>query len=98
MIVRLEAKRLADTAGLLSALGGALGFTATNRDALVDALTHLDDVKCGTGVVFPGELVLIAIDGPAKAAGTLGEIAAFVNQRRLEKGQPPILALAHQPT
>ena len=96
MIVRLDGKKLADTAGLLTALGNALGFTVKNRDALVDALTHLDDVKSGSAIVFPGEIVLLAIDGPAKAAGQLGEIAAFVNWRRFEKGQPPILALAYE--
>ena len=102
MIVRIDAKRLTDAAGMLAALGEAFGFTAKNRDALADALTHLDDAKSGSGRVFPGETILLAIDGAAdvpKAAAQvkqLAEIAAFANWRRLEKGQPPILAMAYE--
>jgi hypothetical protein len=97
MIVRLDGKKLTDTAGLMAALGDALGFAVKNRDALVDALTHLDDLRSCGAIVFPGEVVLLAVEGTTKIAGQLAEIAAFVNWRRLEKGQPPIVALAYEP-
>lgn len=99
MILRLDAKKLADTAGLLASLGETFGFTVKNRDALVDMLTHLDDSTRGSlrVQVFPGEIVLLAIDGSSPQVKQLQEIAAAVNWRRLEAGEPPILAIACEP-
>jgi hypothetical protein len=106
-VVRIDARRLTDAAGLHAALAEAFGFPATygrNLDALVDCLTHLDDPAANVSRVhvFRGGLVLIALDHaagrPAAVSvqvSALDEAVAFVNWRRLEKGQPPVVALAY---
>jgi hypothetical protein len=106
MIVRIDARRLTDAAGLHAAVAEAFGFFAgygKNLDALIDCLTHLDDPAAGMSriQVFPGRVVLLALDhvpatGPvAKQVEALADAAAFVNWRRLERGQPPVLAVAY---
>ncbi|OWK46505.1 barstar family protein [Fimbriiglobus ruber] len=107
MLIRIDARRLTDAAGLHATLSEVLGFPAgygKNLDALVDCLTHLDDPKAGmTKVhVLPGQVALLVIDHltgkSAKEAAqvtALLDAVAFVNWRRLEKGQPPVLAVAY---
>ena len=108
MIVRVDARRLTDKAGLHAAVAEAFGFPASygkNLDALVDCLTHLDDPAAGMSrvQVFPGRVVLLAIDHVSKAGRSAAEqvqalvdAVAFVNWRRLERGQPPVLAVAYE--
>jgi|SRR5262245_13437734 len=108
MIIRIDARRLTDPAGLHAAMSEAFGFPATygkNLDALIDCLTHLDDAKAGMSrvQVFRGQaalLVLEHVDGKSKQQATqvraIVDAVAFVNWRRLEKGQPPVLALAYE--
>jgi hypothetical protein len=106
MIVRIDARRLTDPAGLHAALAEAFGFPPTygkNLDALVDCLTHLDDPAAGMSrvQVFPGQVALLAIEhadakGPSAGSVTaLVDAVAFVNWRRLERGRPPVLAVAY---
>ena len=107
MIVRIDARRLTDAAGLHGAMSEAFGFPdfyGKNLDALVDCLTHLDDPKAGMSrvQVFPGQVALLVLDhmddsGKAHVAPvkSLIDAVAFVNWRRLEKGQPPVLAMAY---
>ena len=50
MMIRIDARRLTDSAGLHAALKEAFGFPAfygNNLNALVDCLTHLDDPSAG---------------------------------------------------
>ncbi|HKB06293.1 MAG TPA: barstar family protein [Gemmataceae bacterium] len=107
MIVRIDARRLTDAAGLHAAMSEAFGFPATygkNLDALIDCLTHLDDPKVGMSrvQVFPGQVALLVLehaDAKGKQAAqvkALVDAAAFVNWRRLEKGEPPVLAVAYE--
>jgi RNAse (barnase) inhibitor barstar len=108
MLIRIDAGRLTDAAGLHAALGEALGFApgyGKNLDALVDCLTHLDDPKSSLSrvQVFPGQVVLLVIEHtqgmPKQTAAqvkSLADVVAFVNWRRLEKRQPPVLALAYE--
>lgn len=108
MIVRIDARRLTDSAALVAALAEAFGFpagTGKNLDAIVDCLTELDNPQAAMSRihVFPGQVVLLALDHvdakPKVAAQVraLSEIVAFVNWRRLEKRQPPVVALAYEP-
>lgn len=109
MIVRIDARRLTDAAGLHAAVAEAFGFPATagkNLDALVDCLTELDNPKAAMSRVhvFPGQVVTLALEHTdprnkpqAAQAKALVDAAAFVNWRRLERGQPPVLALAYSP-
>ncbi len=108
MMIRIDGRRLTDPAGLHAALSEAFGFPAgygKNLDALVDCLTYLDDPKAGMSRVHvpPGQVGLLVIDhanGPGKQQAAqltaLVDAVAFVNWRRLEKGQPPVLAVAYQ--
>jgi RNAse (barnase) inhibitor barstar len=107
MLIRIDARRLTDAALLHAALSEVFGFTAgygKNLDALVDCLTHLDDPEAAMSrvQVLPGQLVLLVIEhthglkGPAvEQVKALVDAAAFVNWRRLETKQPPILAVAY---
>ena len=106
-IVRIDARRLTDVANLHATLAEVFGFGATygkNLDALVDCLSHLDDPKAAMSrvQVLPGQLALIALDhagGRSKQVAAqiaaLGDVIAFVNWRRLEHGQGPVVALAY---
>ena len=96
MMIRIDAARLTDAAGLHAALGEAFGFAAgygKNLDALVDCLTHLDDPAADVaapGVPRPGSPVRPRPrHGPGKPEsaqlGHLVDAAAFVNWRRLER-------------
>lgn len=107
MIVRIDARRLTDAAGLHAAMSEAFGFPSTygkNLDALIDCLTHLDDPKAAMSrvQVFPGQVVLLVLehaDGKGKQASqvkALVDAVAFVNWRRLEAGDPPVVAVAYE--
>ena len=108
MLIRIDARRLPGAAGLHAALDEAFGFGPSygkNLDALVDCLTHLDDPAAGLSrvQVFPGQVVLLVIEhthGAGKPAATqvkaLADVAAFVNWRRLEAKQPPVVAVAYE--
>jgi hypothetical protein len=110
MLIRIDARKLTNAAALHSTLDAVLGFSPSygkNLDALVDVLTHLDDPVAAMSrvQVVPGHLALIVLEHtadlkPAVAAQvkTLVDVAAFVNWRRLEKRQPPVLALAYEDT
>jgi RNAse (barnase) inhibitor barstar len=109
MLIRIDARRLTGPAGLHAALDEALGFGPAygkNLDALTDCLTHLDNPAAAMSRVqaFPGQVVLLVIEhteGAGKAAAAqikaLADVAAFVNWRRLEKKQPPVVAVAYEP-
>ncbi|MFO0806086.1 MAG: barstar family protein [Gemmataceae bacterium] len=98
MIMHLDGAKLKDTAAVLAAFNSAFGFKAKNRDALVDLLTFLDVAdKTQRASVLPGELVLVEITGECPQFGEIAEMAAFVNYRRMEQGDAPVLALAAQP-
>jgi RNAse (barnase) inhibitor barstar len=106
-IIRIDARRLTDAAGLHATMAEAFGFTDTygkNLDALVDCLTYLDNLKAGISrvQVLPGEVVVLILEhmtGLNKKAmeqvSALSDAVAFVNWRRLEKGQPAVLAMAY---
>lgn len=81
---------------------GFPGYYGQNMDAWVDCLTYADDADAGMVArpVPKGELLTLRLDGvagfmarcPAQYAA-LVECAAFVNARRVEVGEPPVLAL-----
>jgi hypothetical protein len=108
MIIRIDARRLSDPAALHAVMAEAFGFFegyGKNLDALVDCLSHLDDKKASLSrvQVAPGQIVLLAMDHthglkPAAVAQlkSLADVVAFVNWRRLENKQLPLLALAYE--
>jgi len=109
MLIRIDARKLTDAAGLHAALAEAFGFPDSygkNLDALVDCLSGLDEPAGGmTRVhVFPGQVLTLVVDH-ADAKGktvpaqvrALADAVAFVNWRRLGRGKPAVLALAYDP-
>jgi hypothetical protein len=108
MLIRIDARRFTDSVGMHAALSEALGLGpeyGKNLDALVDVLTDLDHPRTRSSrlQVFPGQVVLLVLEhvqGLGKEARAqcqaLLDAAAFVNWRRLEKEQPPVVAIAYQ--
>ena len=83
----------------------ALGFPdfyGRNMDAWIDCMTSIDDPSSGMTdpSVAPGELFALRIDDaadfhrrcPAQYVALL-ECVAFVNYRRIEVGEPPVITL-----
>lgn len=77
-------------------------FYGGNMDAWIDCMTSLDIAADGmsTVTVARGGLVVLAIDGAddfekrcPEQYQALIEGSAFVNYRRMELGEPPIIAL-----
>lgn len=107
MMIRIDARRLTDSDSLHAALTEAFGFPdeyGKNLDALVDCLTHLDNPRTAMSrvQVYPGQVALLVLDHvsaknkqQAAQVKSLVDAVAFVNWRRLEKGQPPVLAVAY---
>src|SRR5579859_5141157 len=109
MIIRIDARRLTDAASLHEVLSEAFGFPLSygkNLDALVDCLSYLDDARAGMSRVHvrPGQVALLALDHAnmhdskqEAQLRALSDAIAFVNWRRLEQHQAPVLALAYGP-
>jgi hypothetical protein len=105
-MVRIDANRITDRASFHSVFAEAIGFPnfyGRNMDAWIDCMTHLDDPGDGLSKVHiePGEVLSLVIDNASdfkkRCPGLfadLVECAAFVNWRRIERGRPPVLALA----
>jgi hypothetical protein len=77
-------------------------FYGRNMDAWIDCMTDLDDPSTGMTQVSvgKGDMVVLSVDDAAdflrrcpEQHDTLIECAAFVNFRRVEMGQAPVLAL-----
>lgn len=108
MVIRIDARRLTDAAGLHAALAEAFGFGPSygkNLDALVDCLTHLDDPAAAMSrvQVFPGQVALLVVEhaaGIGKPATAqlkaLSDVVAFVNWRRWQAKRPPVVTLAYE--
>ena len=108
MIIRIDARRLTDAVGLHAVVSEAFGFPATygkNLDALIDCLSSLDNPRAGMTRfhVAAGQVAIVALehlDAASKQASAqasaLIDALAFVNWRRVERGQPPVLAVAYE--
>ena len=77
-------------------------FYGRNMNAWIDCVTSVDTPSDGmtTVTVQPGEILVLRIDEPFEFRGrcpeqydALVECTAFVNYRRVEIGEPPVLAL-----
>jgi hypothetical protein len=78
-------------------------FYGRNMNAWIDCMTDLDDPGTGMTSVHapPGGVVALQIDGAGEFMrrcpeqyAALVECSAFVNWRRMEQGEPPVLALS----
>lgn len=75
-------------------------FYGQNMDAWIDCMTYLD-TDFSTVQVEEGEILTLQLDNIRQTRETLPDIyntiiecSAFVNWRRVEQGNPPILALS----
>lgn len=105
MIVPIPTKLISSWETFHDVFADALGFPpfyGRNMDAWIDCLTSADDPSAQmiTRAVQPGELLTLQIDDVADFVArcpelirALVECAAFVNHRRIEVGQRPVLSL-----
>jgi RNAse (barnase) inhibitor barstar len=105
-IVEVPTHRIVDWDTFHDVFSEVLGFPSfygRNMDAWIDCLTHVDDdppdlttVSVAAGDVLTLQLVDVddfAERCPEQYAAVV-ECSAFVNWRRIEIGQPPVLALS----
>jgi len=105
-LVKLDTRRITDWDTFHDAFAEAFGFPSfygRNINAWIDCMTILDDPEAGMSMVHAptGGVVVLELEFvgdfarrcPEQYAAIL-ESAAFVNWRRIEIGQPPVLALS----
>ncbi len=105
-LARIEGENIFDWDSFHTEFDRVFGFPSfygRNMDAWIDCMTSLDSESDGlTSIhVSPGAVLGLEIANatllkerhPEQYAALL-ECAAFVNWRRIERGEPPVLALA----
>lgn len=104
-IVRIPTDLIVDWDSFHDVFDKALGFPGyygRNMSAWVDCLTYADDAESGmvSDPVGPGELLTLAIPDAAafkkrcpEQWDALIECAAFVNYRRTDVGEAPVISL-----
>ena len=102
-LIRLDGKRILDWDtfhDVFADLFGFPGFYGRNMNAWIDCMSYLDDpAACMTTVHgTSADAVVLQIDNvgsvPVPIYDAIVESAAFVNWRRIEKGESAILTLA----
>lgn len=106
MLVRIDATRIRDWESFHAVFRETMGFPefyGANMNAWNDCMSYLDDPAAGmtTHHVPPGGVLTLQVDGVDDFASrcpeqyeALVECSAFVNWRRVERGDPAILALS----
>jgi hypothetical protein len=104
-IVTIAAEKITDWSsfhGVFNQTLGFPGFYGRNMDAWNDCMTYVDDPASGmTSIaIAEGELLALRIDDAPdfqrrcpEQYRALIECAAFVNHRRMKRGQAPVLVL-----
>jgi RNAse (barnase) inhibitor barstar len=104
-IVKIDCSLIADRDTFHNVFKDAFGFPefyGRNMDAWIDCLTSLDeDDGMRTITIQPGQVLTIQLenykDFKARCPALLDDIiecSAFVNWRRIETGEPSVLALS----
>ena len=105
-MVRIDANSIVDVESFHAVFAAAFGFPSfygRNMNAWIDCVSDLDDPGSGMTTVHveSGQTLSLVIEHAQDFKircpdlfSALVECAAFVNWRRVEAGQPPILALA----
>ena len=105
--IELDASKIVDWPSFHATFADTFGFPAfygRNMDAWIDCMTDLDEPEAGMSKVHAppnGILLLKVLNVRAFAErcleqfGALRDCAAFVNWRRREAGQPPVLMLSY---
>jgi len=104
--VQIDGSAISDWNSFHDIFAAAFGFPAfygRNMDAWIDCMTCLDDSEAGmTSIHVPaGDVVVIHLSAAdwmkrqcPEIFDALVECAAFVNYRRIDKGEQAVLALA----
>jgi Barstar (barnase inhibitor) len=105
-LVKVDLGRIVDWPTFHAVFAETLGFPAfygRNMDAWIDCMTYLDDPVARMTAVHaaPGQVVVLQCAGVKAFAArcpeqyaALVECSAFVNWRRIETGDEPVLALS----
>ena len=100
--VFVDGSRIIDRDSFHDVFAQAFGFPSyygRNMDAWIDCITHLDTEDSSVRVTR-GELVVLEISAldrlPAEIRSELLECSAFVNGRRIQIGDPPILVVSER--
>ena len=109
-IIYLDCKSVGDWQSFHKLFADTLGFPdfyGSNMDAWIDCMTFLDEpeARMSTIHVQPGEVLTLVLNNANSLKVRLPDIyeallecTAFVNSRRIEQGEPPVLCLAFYPT
>ena len=104
--VQIDGSRIKDWASFhdqFAELLGFPGFYGRNMDAWDDCMTSLDASEDGLSLVHiaPGDVLVLCVSGATELKkrcpeiyDALVECSAFVNWRRIQKGEPAVLALS----
>lgn len=104
--VSIDARRIDDSASFHEAFASALGFPAwygRNMNAWIDCMSALDSPSDGLSkvTVQPGEILVLLIHNANELKlrcpdlwRDLLESAAFVNWRRIERGEAAVLTVS----
>jgi hypothetical protein len=110
MVVRIDATRIRDWDSFHAVFKDALGFPdfyGANMNAWVDCVSCLDNPEAGMTIqhVLPGTVLTLQIDGVDEFASrcpeqyeALVQGSAFVNWRRVDRGEPAVVALSFYKT
>jgi len=105
-VIQIPAEQITDWSTFHDVFAAALGFPAfygCNMNAWIDCLTYVDDPDAGMTKVMvgPGDVLTLQIDAFSAFAArcpeqyaALIECGAFVNWRRVVRGERAIPALA----
>jgi hypothetical protein len=102
-VVRIDCRQIKDSASFHAVFAremGFPGFYGRNLDAWIDCMTSLDCPADGMTTVHcaPPDVVTLLLDHvdslPEDIYRDIHDCAAFVNWRRMDMGQPPVLAIA----
>jgi RNAse (barnase) inhibitor barstar len=102
--IRIDGTAIKDWDSFYDVFAKAFGFPGyfgRNMNAWIDCMTNLDEDDMNDVRVNPGELVCIRLDHADEFKAccpeqfqAFVECSAFVNWRRMELGQPPILVVS----
>jgi hypothetical protein len=106
-MVTLDTRQIRDWPTFHDVVAKAFGFPefyGRNMDAWIDCMTSLDSPEDGMPNVHaePGGVLVLQLDHVAdfmkrcrQQYDSLVECAAFVNWRRIDVGEPPVLILSY---
>ena len=103
-IVRIDASRISDWESFHDVFSSEMGFPefyGRNMNAWIDCMTSVDEPRDGMTTIHATskDPLTIHLDNansmPDEIFAGLNECAAFVNWRRIEISEPPVLTLSY---